>query len=493
MRTSESSAFLHPWSQWLSALIALTVLLPAGGLEGRQDAEDGEWRYWGADAASTRYSPLDQIHADNFEELEVAWTWHASNFSPEPDFIYRGTPIYADGRLYAVAGARRAVVSLDPATGETLWMWRMPDNPRWAKSPRQNYGKSVHYEVLDGRGVIFVTTPGAWLVALDAETGLPLDGWGNDGEGLVDLKTDLGVGDPDPWHGFPDEDGVFTTSSGPIVVDGVVVVPSTGEQGYFQYRKEDIPNHILAYDARTGEFLWRFHVIPQPGEHGHETWEDGSWEYTGNVGSWAPLSADHERGIVYIPTKAGTNDYYGGHRPGDGLFGTSVIALDARTGERVWHYQLVRHDVWNYDTPHAPQLVELTVDGERIPALVQVTKQSFAYVFNRETGEPVWPFEYREVPQSDVPGERLSPVQPFPTRPAPFEMQGITEDDLIDFTPELRQQALEQLADVQIGPLFNPPLHRENDLGKRGFKHTLFRQLCWTRGRTRSSPLRGGG
>jgi glucose dehydrogenase len=352
------------------------------------------------------------------------------------------------------------VAAIEPATGETLWLWRMPDNPRWELSNRKNYGKSVVYDEVDGRGVIYVSTPGFYLAALDAETGLPLQGFGENG--IVDMMADLGIA-YDPVRG-PDE-GIITTSSAPIVVDGIVIVGNAGEQGYYQTRKEDVPGHILAYDGRTGEFVWRFHVVPRPGEFGYDTWEDGAADYTGNVGSWAPMAADMERGIVYIPTKAGTNDYYGGHRPGDALFGTSLLALNARTGERIWHYQMVRHDVWNYDTSHSPQLVDLTVNGERIPAVVQTTKQSFAYVFNRETGEPIWPFEYREVPASDVPGERLSPVQPFPTLPAAYEMQGLTEDDLVDYTPELRAQALELLQYYRIGPLFNPPALPDEERG----------------------------
>jgi glucose dehydrogenase len=451
----------RPRSRALLPLAALALLV-AGALPAGAQTGDGEWRYWGGDAASTRYSPLDQIDAGNFGDLQVAWRWKAANYGPVPDFVYRATPIYVNGTLFTVAGSRRAVVAIEPSTGETLWMWRMPDKPRWEASPRQNYGKSVVYEEVDGRGRILVTTPGFHLAALDAETGLPIEGFGPEGTGIVDMLPHMGV--PfDPWLG--PEEGKVTTSSGPIVVGGVVVVPNTGEQGYYQYMKTDVPNHILGFDVRTGEFLWRFHVVPRPGELGYDTWEDGSAEYTGNVGSWAPISADMERGIVYLVTKAGTNDYYGGHRPGDALFGTSVIALDARTGERVWHYQLVRHDVWNYDTSHAPQLVDITVSGERIPALAVVTKQSFTYVFNRETGEPVWPFEYREVPESDVPGERLSPVQPFPTLPAPFEMQGLAEDDLVDFTPELRAQALEIVSNYRIGPLFNPPALPDEDEG----------------------------
>lgn len=318
---------------------------------------------------------------------------------------------------------------------------------------RKNYGKGVAYDVVDGRGVVYVVTPGFFLHALDAETGRPMSGFGNDG--TVDLLADLGY-EYDAYNGLPREIGYITNSSPPIVVNGVLVVGNSHEQGYYQTRKEDVPGNILAYDGRTGEHLWKFNVIPRPGEFGHETWEDGSWEYTGNVSSWAPMSADPERGIVYIPTDGGTNDYYGGHRPGDNLFGTSLLALDARTGERVWHFQFVHHDVWNYDTPHAPQLVDITVDGRNIPAVVQTTKQSWAYVFDRTTGEPVWPIEERPVPQSDVPGEKLSPTQPHPTRPAAYEQQGITEDDLIDYTPELRAEALELVKRYRLGPLFNP-------------------------------------
>ncbi len=459
----------------LSLLLALFLPLllatacaegaPGGDLQS-EPVPAGEWRYWGGDAGSTRSSSLDQVNAGNFEDLQIAWRWSARNHGPQPDFIYRGTPVYADGILYTVAGSRRAVIAIDAATGETLWVWRMPHNPRWEASARQNYGKAITWERVDGRGIVYITTPGFFLAALEADSGLPVAGWGPRGDGIVDLYEHI-VDDLefDPWEGPDPREGSITTSSPPIVVNGVIIVPSTGEQGYYQVFKEDIPSNILAYDARDGRFLWRFNIIPQEGEYGNETWEDGSWEYTGNLGSWAPLSADPERGLVYIPTKAGTNDYYGGHRPGDGLFGTSVIALDVRTGERVWHYQLVRHDIWNYDTPHAPQLVDLEIDGERVPALVQITKQSFAYVFNRVTGEPIWPFEYREVPQSDVPGERTSPVQPFPTRPAPFEMQGLSEDDLVDFTPELRAEALEIASQFRLGPLFNPPALPDEDEG----------------------------
>lgn len=427
-----------------------------------------EWRYWGGDAGSTRYTPLDQINAENFSRLQVAWVWRGDNYGREADNILRATPIYVDGVLYSVAGERRTVVAIDPATGETLWMFREPPTKRWEDSMRKNYGKGVAYAEVDGRGVIYAVTPAFFLHALDAKTGRPVERFGS--KGTVDLLADLGY-PYDPYAGLPRELGYITNSSPPIVVNGVVVVGNSHEQGYYQTIKEHVPGHILAYDAATGKHLWKFNVIPRPGEFGHDTWEGDAWRENGNVSAWAPLSADPERGIVYIPTDPPTNDYYGGHRPGSTLFATSVIALEARTGRRVWHFQTVHHDIWNYDNPHAPQLVDITVSGRRIPAVVQVTKQGWAYVFNRETGEPVWPIEERPVPQSDVPGERTWPTQPFPTKPAPFEMQGITVDDLIDFTPELRAKARARADSFRLGPLFNPPALPDPKTGLRASMH----------------------
>lgn len=445
--------------------------------------ESGEWRYHGGDAAHTRYSPLAQIDAQNFEDLEIAWLWRGDNFGAEPQFTSRSTPSYINGILYTVAGERRTVAAIDPATGETLWTFREPHTTRFERSMRASYGKGVAYDEIDGRGVIYVTTPAFFLWALDAETGRPLENWGTpvpiEGfpqTGVVDLLPDLlnGWGPWEDWtqpydpdFGIPRELGMITSSSPPIVVNGTVVVGNSAEQGYLQTRVENVPGHILAYDARTGEHRWKFHVIPRPGEVGHDSWENDAWSFTGDVSSWAPMSADLERGIVYIPTNPPTVDYYGGFRPGDNLFGTSLIALDASSGERVWHFQMVHHDIWNFDTPTAPILLDLTVEGRQIPAVVQTTKQGFAYTFNRETGEPVWPIVERPVPQSRVPGERTAPTQPFPTRPAAYELQGLTEDDLIDFTPELRARAIEIVRDFDIGPLFMPPVHVGDPQGKR--------------------------
>ena len=449
---------------WMLGLLAV-LMMGSNPAFGQRGTENGQWRYWGGDEGSTRYSPLDQIDAGNVEDLEVAWRWKADNYGPSPDFIYRATPLYINGTLYTVAGQRRTVVAINPGTGETLWMWRMKENPRWQASTRKNYGKSVAYAEVDGRGVIYLITPGYYLVALDAVTGQPIPHFGING--IVDLH--LGLGDY-PVH--PDrgvlESGDITASSPPIVVNGVIVVGNSHDRGYYPDQKENIPGHIRGYDAKTGTMKWIFHVVPQPGEFGHETWEGDSWTYSGNISEWAPLSADSERGLVFIPTDTPSNDYYGGDRLGDNLYGTSLIALDVETGARAWHFQLVHHDVWNYDNPNAPKVVDVTIDGRRVPVVVETTKQGWAYVFNRETGEPVWPIEERPVPASDIPGERTARTQPFVTKPAAFEKQGITEDDLIDFTPALREQALEIARQYRMGGLFTPPSLAEAPDGTKG-------------------------
>ena len=446
-------------NRWLIAVIAMWVgLSPAG-------AQTAEWDHWGGDAAQTRFAPLDQINAENFLDLEIAWRWSANNYGPSPQYIYRATPIYVNGKLYTVAGERRTVVCIDPETGETLWMWRMRDNPRWQESTRKNYGKGVAYAEVDGRPTIFLITPGYYLVALDAETGDPLPYFGMNG--IVDLHLGMGDYPVDADRGILDS-GDITASSPPIVVNGVIVVGNSHDRGYYPDRKENVPGHIRGYDAKTGMMKWIFHVVPKPDEFGYDTWEGGSADYTGNVSAWAPLSADPELGLVYIPTDTPTNDYYGGERHGANLYGTSLIALDAATGERRWHFQMVHHDIWNYDTPNAPKLMDVTVEGRRVPIVVQTTKQGFAYVLDRRTGEPVWPMEERAVPASDAPGEQAWPTQPFPTRPPAFELQGITEDDLVDFTPEIKAQALELASRYRMGPLYTPPSLANHDDGTSG-------------------------
>ncbi len=428
-----------------------------------------EWRYLGGDSEHTRYSPAANLTASNFEDLEEAWVWDGASFNAQSG---RSTPSYINGVLYTVAGPRRHVIAMDPAAGETLWSYREPHTARYQYSMRKDYGKGVTYAEVDGKGVIYITSPGFFLTALDAVTGLPLEGFGEPVNikgfpktGVVDLLKDLGH-EYDPYDGIALATGYITASSPPIVVNGVIVVGNSHEQGYNQSRRENIPGDILGYDAKTGAFLWKFNVLPGPGEFGHDTWENDAWEWTGDISSWAPLSADQENGIVYVPTNGATMDFYGGFRPGDNLFSTSLIALDVKTGKRLWHFQMVHHDIWNYDTPTAPILLDVVHEGKPTPIVAQTTKQSFVYAFNRVTGEPLWPIEERSVPVSKMPGEKLSLTQPFPTKPAPFDMQGLTEDDLIDFTPELRAKAIKNLEPYEIGPLFHPPLHRDNGSDK---------------------------
>jgi glucose dehydrogenase len=440
------------------------------------------WSYVGSDAAHTRYSPANQVNASNFQSLVEAWTF---NDPAVGTMTARATPVYVGGKLLSVAGPRRHVVSINPTTGKTNWTFVEPETPRSKYSMRAAYGKGIAYAEVDGKGVVYISTPGFFLFALDAETGKPLPNWGRPipvkdfpQTGGVDLVEDL-VKDWDPWtklgkpydanQGMPLEIGYITSSSPPIVVNGVVIVGNSAEQGYNQTRKEMVPGDILAYEAKTGKFMWKFHVIPRPGEFGHNTWENDAWSWTGDVSSWAPMSADPERGIVYIPTNGATVDFFGGFRPGDNLFGTSLIALDVKTGKRVWHFQMVKHDIWNYDTPTAPILMDVTVNGRRIPGVFQATKQAFLYAFNRVTGEPIWPIVDRPVPQSKVPGEKLAATQPFPTKPAPYDLQGRTEAHLIDYTPEIRKRAYDQaVLGNHFAPLFNPPTHQGNPEGAPG-------------------------
>jgi len=462
-------------SRWRSLGRTLTRALPLGLLVSAATpalAQDTvEWTHLGGDAHHTRYTPAANITPENFGELKEAWVWNGASFDAQSG---RSTPSYVDGKLFTVAGPRRHVVAMDPETGETIWSYREPNTFRWEYSMRKDYGKGVAYAEVDGKGVIYIISPAFFLTALDADTGAPLEGFGQpvpvegfSQTGVVDMLADLGH--PfDPFYGIDKEVGYLTSSSPPIVVNGVVVVGNSAEQGYNQSRIENVPGDILAYDAKTGDFKWKFNVIPRPGEYGHDTWESDAWQYTGDVSPWAPISADPELGLVYVVTNPPTIDYYGGFSPGDGLFGTSMIAIDVATGERKWHFQLVHHDVWNYDIPTAPILLDVEHNGRTIKAVAQATKQTLLFAFNRETGEPLWPIEERPVPQSIVPGEQLSATQPFPSKPMAYDLTGLSEDDLIDFTPELRQQAIDTLADWQIGPLYLPPLHRDNPLGKRG-------------------------
>jgi len=484
MKTAWFPALNNPLPRLL-LLLLLTCQVATGLAQRLPGTENGEWRYLGGDAGNTRSSPLDQINRENFEQLEVAWIWRSDNFGPNVDYFFRSTPVYADGMLYTVATPRRQVIAIDPATGENLWTFREPETIRHQRSPRQAYGKGVAYAEVNGRGVIYITTPGFFLWALDAKTGRPLPNWGTrfpvggfPETGVIDLLPQLvdgwgpwqdhlvAGGSYDPDYGIPRELGMVTASAPPIVVNGVVVVLVGHQPSYGQTRIENVPGDIMGFDAETGEFLWKFHVIPRPGEVGHETWHNDAWRWSGDVSTWAPASADPELGLVYMVTNASTVQSYAGHRPGDNLFGGSVLALDVATGERRWHFQIHHSDQWNYDLPTAPILMDLTIDGQQVPALIQNTKQGLIFAFNRETGEPLWPIEERPVIQTEVPGNYTSPTQPYPTWPEPVDtivLNGITEEFVIDYTPELKNQAMEILSQFRVGGLYVPPLPENHD------------------------------
>ena len=480
MERDNSPRSRHPSPlSWLALAFGAVLALPATSVAQGPGTEDGQWTYLGGDAWHTRYTTADQINASNFEDLEVAWRFNAASVGPSTP---RATPSYVDGRLITVTGERRAMIGLDPATGELLWSFTEPNTGRHEYSMRYSYGKGIAYGERNGRGVAYISTPGFFLHALDVVTGEPLSNWGEavpiDGfppTGSQDMLADIidgwgpweNAGRPfDPDAGIPLELGYITSSSPPIVVNGTVIVGNSAEQGYLQTRIENIPGDILAYDADTGALKWKFHIIPRPGEFGHDTWDNDAWQWTGDVSSWAPMAADPELGLVYVVTNGVTIDYYGGHHPGDNLYSTSIIALDSETGERAWHYQMVHHDIWNYDTPTAPILMDVTVDGREVKGLFQATKQNFLYALDRETGVPIWPIEERAVPASTVPGEQLSPMQPFPTRPAPYDLQGRSAENLIDYTPEIYAQALQIAQDGNFfNSLFDPPRTIDAPLG----------------------------
>ena len=430
-----------PWCVFLT--VGLVTL--GGGVSAQQPSTaNGEWTHYTGDVRGARYSPLDQIDAGNFEDLEVAWTFKTDNFGPQPENKLEGTPLMVGGVLYTTAGTRRAVIALDATTGELLWSYRLDEGARADAAPRQLSGRGLSYWT-DGQGNerIFYVTIGYRLVSLDAKTGRPIPDFGIDG--MVDLKMGAVVGRNGRQEQIDLVTGEIGLHSTPTVTGDKVIVGSAMLSGRSNKHKTNTKGLVRAFDARTGEQLWRFDPMPGPGEFGHETWEDGSWEYTGNVGVWTQITVDEEAGLVYLPVESPTNDFYGGNRPGDNLFAESLVAVDRDTGEYVWHYQTVHHPIWDHDLSSWAILADINVDGREIKALAMPSKQSRLYVFDRITGAPVWPIVETPVPQSDVPGEKTSPTQPIPSRPAPYARAFLVEEDLIDFTPEMRQQALANL------------------------------------------------
>jgi len=435
---------LRPLVRVVSTMGLISVLVVAP----RFLAAQGSWPTYGADNRNTKYSALSEINRDNVQRLEVAWRWSSPDndiVSRHPELhlnLFEGTPVLLGDALYVSTGLHQ-VASLDARTGETRWVY---DPAIYERGTPQRLG-FVHRGVAAWQDRIFHTSGDGYLTALDAESGALIEDFGNRG------KVDLLEGIRRSVNRFE-----FGANSPALVVDDVVVVGSFVQDGWRDM--EGPPGDVRGYDARSGELLWTFRTIPEAGEDGVETWLDESWKYSGSVNVWTFMSADEELGYVYLPTSTPTNDHYGGHRLGDNLFAESIVCLDARTGERVWHFQTTHHGIWDYDLPAGPVLADVTIEGQPRKILAQVSKQAFLYVLDRETGEPVWPIEEREVPQSSIDGERSSPTQPFPTRPPAFDQQGLGVDDLIDFTPQLREEAMGILAQLDSKGLYTPPSER---------------------------------
>ena len=422
----------------------------------QEGTANGEWRHYAGDLASTRYSPLDQIGPSNFNDLELAWRLKTDNFGPRPEYNFESTPLMVDGVVYTTAGTRRAVVAVDAGTGEYLWMHRLDEGERGAAAPRQLSGRGLAYRDDGGTGQIIYVSPGYRLIALDAATGRRVPGFGTDG--IVDLMQHMDQ-EIDPISG---EIGLHAT---PMVAGDTIIIGAAHVPGSAPRSMRNTKGYVRGFDAETGARRWIFHTIPGGDEFGNDTWLNESWRYTGNTGVWGQISVDTELGIVYLPTEMPTNDYYGGHRHGDNLFSDSIVAVDLETGDRLWHYQVIHHDVWDWDFPCAPVLVDVEIEGRPgiTKIVAQPSKQGWLYVLDRVTGVPIWPIEERAVEASDVPGERLALTQPFPTRPPAYDRQGVSVDDLIDFTPELRAEALALVANFRLGPIFTPPVVADPD------------------------------
>ena len=437
----------QPWLFLLSSVLFCNLGWHAAVAQ--QGAADGAWPTYGGDLGHTRYSALTQINAENFSELEVAWRFKTDNLGPAPEYRLQTTPLMIDGVMYSIGGSRRAVFALDAATGEMLWMHRYEEGERAAAAPRQLSGRGLAYwSDGDDRRILYVT-PGYRLIALDAATGQPVAGFGTDG--VVDLKLNA-----DQQMDLIESDiGLHST---PVIAKDVVVIGAAHSTGGNPRSRENVKGYVRGFNVRTGERLWIFHTIPLPGEYGNESWLNDSASYTGNTGVWAQISIDPELNTVYLPIEAATGDYYGAYRPGNNLFADSLVAVDLHTGERKWHYQLVHHGIWDHDIPCAPILLDIVVDGRLIKAVAQPTKQAFLYVFDRVTGEPVWPIVEQPVAAGDVPGEWYAPTQPIPSQPPAYDRQGTTIEDLIDFTPALRDEAVAIAGWHKMGPLFTPPV-----------------------------------
>jgi quinoprotein glucose dehydrogenase len=449
-----------------SSVLVVAAVVAAWSIAGRAADKNHDWPAYAGDKGSTKYSPLDQINKDTVKNLKIAW--QRSGMPEELRDLFpntqapanfQHTPLVVDGLMY-MSSAVGAVTALDPITGKTVWFDALPPRADGQGLSRGASTRGIAYWT-DGRDARILANVGTNLVAVNAKTGKRYADFGENGQ--VDLLK-----------GFERPITGWRWSSGPLVVKDVIVIagvpaPATdilNERA--KAPKEMPPDDVRGYDVRTGKLLWTFHVVPRKGEFGNETWLNDSWTYSGNSGSWSLISGDDDLGYVYLPFEEATGDYYGGTRPGNNLFAESIMCLDARTGKRVWHFQTLHHGIWDYDLPAAPVLADITVNGRRIRAVAQVSKQAYVYVLDRVTGQPVWPIEEKPVPQGNVPGEWYSPTQPIPSKPPAFDQQGVSEKDLVDFTPELKAEALQIVSEYKYGPLYTPPVLKGSPEGPKG-------------------------
>jgi quinoprotein glucose dehydrogenase len=441
-----------PWALVFAAVFAAS----ARGQSGQPSTSNGEWPTYNADLKGTRYSPLAQIDASNFAKLELSWSFKTDRFGPFPEYKLEGTPLMVKGVLYTTAGTRRSVIALDGKTGELIWAHSLREGKRAAVAPRQLSGRGVAYWT-DGKGderILYVTT-GYRLVSLHAKNGAPVASFGKDG--VVDLKLGVVKGKGEQIDLETGEIGIHST---PVIAKDIVLIGSAMREGATVQTHDNTKGLVRAFDVRSGKQLWSFLTIPKPGEPGGHTWQNESWATNGNVGVWTQISVDEELGLVYLPVETPSSDYYGGHRPGDNLFAESLVCVDLKTGQRKWHFQFVHHPIWNFDMSSAPILADVTVAGKPRTVVAVPSKQAWLYVFDRVTGEPVWPIEEKPVPQSDVPGEKTAKTQPHPPDALRYSRNWYRlPDDLIDFTPELRAEAIEQAKRYRWAETpFNPAL-----------------------------------
>ena len=430
------------------SVVAVSLCAPLASAQWQ--AKNSEWPSYAADLAGTRYRPLDQINASNFSDLEIAWRIKTDNFGDRPEYKLEGTPLEVNGVLYATAGSRRAIIALDPGTGELLWIHGELEGKRGGAAPRQLSGRGLAYWSDGKEERILYVTPGYRLICLNAKTGQPVGSFGKDG--VVDLKLD------DDQNIFPDLiTGEIGIQSAPVVAGNTVIIGAAFREGMTPRSMRNNKGYVRGFDVRTGNRLWIFHTIPKKGEFGYDTWEKGSAEYTGNTGVWTQITVDEQLGLVYLPVESPTSDFYGGHRPGNNLFGETLVCVDLKTGQRKWHFQLVHHPLWDMDISSAPILADIVVDGKPIKAVAQPSKQGFLYVFDRITGKPIWPIPEKPVEVGNVPGETYSPTQPIPSKPPAYSRNGVSLDDLINFTPDLHARAAEIASHYHLGPVYTPP------------------------------------